>query len=348
MRVLYVTTRQWNPGDEFILRGVRRILDEVAPDRPVEMIFNKSPQTTGLFEARNFWIRERPGRLATSLDFAIRVAHYDNSLKRHHDLASYDAVIFAGSPGWFGSRLSTLYRRLIGYQGKVIFLGIGTPNRPVRLRQAEREVMRRSTVVCRDKPLTEELGGSGISARFLPCPALLASPFEVAPAAGEAPIGLVFGSDSGVRYQRISPQAKALQDRLFRSIVREAPAEIVCHYSDELPQAIAEYPNVKVRYSFDAADYVSIFARYSSVISTRVHGCGIASSLAVPNAAIVHDRRGETVRGFRSFQVGGESEALEWVGKVASNAESMRSELQSHKLQTLSSYVAMLTDVLGA
>ena len=70
MKILYVTTRQWNPGDEFILRGSRRILKECGITEDVSSIYNKSPQTTSLFESWNFWKKPYFKSLASSVDFA--------------------------------------------------------------------------------------------------------------------------------------------------------------------------------------------------------------------------------------------------------------------------------------
>jgi hypothetical protein len=55
-----------------------------------------------------------------------------------------------------------------------------------------------------------------------------------------------------------------------------------------------------VLYSAYAEDYAGLFDRFDVVLSTRIHGCGIASSLGIPNVLIPHDGRSQTALKFGS------------------------------------------------
>ncbi|MFT4150191.1 MAG: polysaccharide pyruvyl transferase family protein [Paracoccaceae bacterium] len=347
MRILYVTTRQWNPGDEFILRGSRRIMAACGVTETVSAIYNKSPQTTSLLESLNFWKRPYYTSLWSSVDFALNVTHYDNSFKRNHDLNFYDAVVFAGSPAWYGGRLKPLYAKLKDYRGKILFLGIGTPNKPLNLSADEQAVLRRATVFCRNRGLADNLGKLGIAARYLPCPALLSSPVERAAPVSLGLIGLGFNTTRSHRYHRMSEEKFQAQSRIFDFLMSRYDCRIIAHYIDELPEATRLYGADRIRYVFDAVDYPGVYSEYDFVVSSRVHGCGMASSCAVPNAAITHDARGDTVTGFLSDRVGDLAGMERLIDDLQFGLANRSAALRAHKAATLDAYVAALTPVLA-
>lgn len=346
MKVLYVTTRQWNPGDEFILRGSRRILKECGVTEDVSSIYNKSPQTTSLFESWNFWKKPYYKSLASSVDFAFNITHYDNSFKRSNDINFYDMVVFAGSPAWYGGRLKPLYKKLKNFKGKILFLGIGTPNKPLDLSDDEKDVLRRSTVFCRNETLVENLRKQDICARYLPCPALLSAPFERNNVDGINVVGLGFNTTETHRYQRMSNEKFGLQTRLFEVLQSRFDCRIVCHYVDELEHASALYGAENVRFVFDAVDYPDLYSQFDFVLSSRVHGCGVSSSVGVPNAAITHDARGDTVNGFLSAQVASKSALAKIVDQSVEDLIAWQNRIKDQKKATLAQYAEALSPVL--
>lgn len=346
MKILYVTTRQWNPGDEFILRGVRRIVNECGVSEDVVSIYNKSPQTTSLLETWNFWKRQYFTSLASSVDFALNVTHYDNSFKRQCDVNLYDMVVFAGSPAWYGGRLKALYRKLNKFKGRVVFLGIGNPNKALNLSADEHSVLRRSMVFCRNKALVSELGKLDIKARYLPCPALLSSPLEREPIDGVNCVGLGFNTTYTHRYHRISKQKYLLQSRVFEILRKRYPCRIVCHYMDELEHAAKLYGSENVRFVYDALDYPGVYSEFDLVISSRVHGCGMSSSVGVPNAAITHDARGDTVNGFLSASIASEADLAAVIEQSVADLAGWQARILAHKSQTLELYTEALGPVL--
>jgi hypothetical protein len=347
MKILYVTTRQWNPGDEFILRGSRRILQACGIKEDVASIYNKSPQTTSLFESWNFWKKPYYKSLASSLDFAVNITHYDNSFKRSNDINFYDIVVFSGSPAWYGGRLKPLYKKLKEFRGKILFLGIGTPNKPLALSEDEKNILRRSTVFCRNQDLVKNLGKQDVVARYLPCPALMSSPFERDAVNGVNLVGLGFNVMDTHRYQRMSSEKFALQKRLFEALNSRYDCRIICHYVDELEHAAELYGTDKVRYAFDAIDYPGLYSEFDFVLSSRVHGCGMASSVGVPNAAITHDARGDTVNGFLSARVDSEVSLSKVIDQRVEDLIAWQERIKSQKKSTLVQYVEALSPVLS-
>ena len=343
MKILYVTTRQWNPGDEFILRGTRRILEAVGIKEEVTSIYNKSPQTTSLFESWNFWKRQYFTSLVSSVDFALNITHYDNSFKRQNDINFYDMVVFSGSPAWYGGRLKPLYRKLHSFKGKILFLGIGAPNKPLNLTSDEHEILRRAIIFCRNESLVTSLAKKDIRSQFMPCPALLSSPFERDAISEISMVGLGFNTTKTHRYHRMSEEKYALQSRLFSVLDARFDCRVICHYVDELEHAADIYGSENVRFVYDAIDYPDLYSKFDFVISSRVHGCGMSSSVGVPNAAITHDARGDTVNGFMSKQVTSEADLIALVEQNIDSVVNWQSQIKVHKERTLQKYVDALT-----
>ncbi|MCL2390718.1 MAG: polysaccharide pyruvyl transferase family protein, partial [Endomicrobia bacterium] len=111
--ILFSTTRQWNPGDEFILLGCINLLKELYPGfNPV--IYNRNPairqeKYSNLNFFRNtFWERVSCKSKGLS-DAFLRMGFFDNSFKDNTDASFLDLAVFAGSPEWYGYRNAKLY-----------------------------------------------------------------------------------------------------------------------------------------------------------------------------------------------------------------------------------------------
>lgn len=349
MRVLFVTTRQWNPGDEFIMAGVENILRSAGTDIQFRAIYNRSPQVTSYFEKFNFWKMSRPSsRYVNVADFAVNIVHYDNSFKRDTPLDVFDVIVFSGTPEWQGGRVAPLMKRLAaGYDGTVLFLGIGIPNRQLKLDADTLTVMKRAFVSCRNESLVAQLKQAGVEARYLPCPALFSAAEMRTPVTDVRKVGLGFNTTNTLRNQRINQSKYDLQNYVFKKLLDRYDCEIVCHYIDEIEDAAKIYGIDKIRYDFDALGYRKIFASYDMVVSSRVHGCGMASSSGVPNALIAHDLRADTVKGFLSELITSEKEADRFLSLDAGWAAEWSSRLRAHKEQTMARYADVLRPVLG-
>lgn len=349
MRVLFVTTRQWNPGDEFIMAGVDNILRTIGADIQFRAIYNRSPQVTAFLEKFNFWKMTRPSsRYINVADFALNIVHYDNSFKRDTPLDVFDLIVFSGTPEWQGGRVAPLMKRLAaGFAGTVLFVGIGIPNRRLQLDADTIKVMKRSIVTCRNESLVGRLKEDGISAVFLPCPALFSAREMRQPVDVVRKVGLGFNTIETLRNQRINRSKYEIQNYVFKKLLDRYDCEIVCHYIDEIEDAAKIYGIDKIRYDFDALEYRNIFARYDMVVSSRVHGCGMASSSGVPNALIAHDLRADTVKGFRSELITSQADADRFLDLPAGWAAERCADLRAHKESTMARYAEVLKPALG-
>lgn len=334
--VLYVTTRQWNPGDEFILAGVRTIVTRLGWKPRVEAIVNKSPQVVGKWSHVNPFKMKHANYSTGYLDSFVRTATFDNSFGPDNDINFFDAVIFCGSPGWFGGRLHDLYGKLASFDGSVMFLGIGSSNRDVKLSKSEVDILDRAAIVtCRDERLVAELRERyDVDSSWITCPALLAAPSAAVPEPS-APVALVYTASHTNRGHRVSAEHESRQNAIFSRVIEKYPdAEVVCNYYDEVDTAARLFGRSRVRYTFDAAEYAGLMSAYRFVVSSRVHGCGLASSLGVPNMLLGHDQRAATVRGFGSQVT---TDVEEVLSAVERHADSLALREESERLTALKS-----------
>jgi hypothetical protein len=347
--------------------GAERLLAAAAGRPRTSAVYNKAPQVTSFWRPVQLWRRSRGTGPWSLLHGILDTVHFDNSHKRAHELGVYDAVVFSGSPGWSGPRLTELFRKLDGYRGEILFLGIGTPNRRLRLTRTERRVLERALVVTREEALAALLGERwGIAAEALPCPALFSAPGAggkgaAGPEEGSrsetrrpaGPVGFVFSTRRSVRNQAVSEEAYTRQLALLEALRAEAEVEVVCHYSDDLDDALTRFgAELPVYYHFDPRSLLDLYRRFGYVVSTRVHGCGAASSLGIPNALLGHDRRAGTVRGFRSLLIPPGPEALPQALREAIRAtpaarEASAEELRLHRRRAFRRWTRILADRLG-
>lgn len=266
------------------------------------IVFNRNPQTR---RTRMWWLSK-----LDSAVFGGKLAPFlDNSFKDDTDPAIVDLVVFAGSPEWHGRRLAPLYDLIAARKVPAIFLGIGSANDFTfdgqYFTQTEMQVLRDARLItCREERTALAL--KPVNARHIACPALLSCTSEVQRRDVKR-VGLIFGSDRAVKHNRVSPETFAYMTALYRrlreEIGREVEFELVAHYIDELSHARLSFADTALKYSFDAADYRDIYARYDLVIGHRVHGIGIAASQGIPGICIAHDKRGGTALGFKAEMV---------------------------------------------
>lgn len=351
MNILYVTTRQWNPGDEFILAGVRVILKEVIQESlSVESIYNKSPQVRTKLDLYNPLRKFDPGRLLGLLDGFLRIGQYDNSFNDKENIDFYDVVVICGSPGWFGGRLKPLYKKLKNYRGKIIFIGIGSSKRAVKLSLLEKTVLERASyITCREPKLHSTLVELlTIPPKHYTCPAILASQTEAQSNGKVNRIGLIYVCASTPQGHRSHSQHMKLQGEVFNWLINQGfKCEIICNYQTEMESAALEFPNTRIKYRYDASEYVDLLSSYDLIVSSRVHGCGLSSSLTIPNLMIAHDERGGTVKGFGSTIVKSLNEAVAKVTELQNidYYNKSKNELHDLKKSTLNQYISDVKSV---
>ena len=160
---------------------------------------------------------------------------------------------------------------------------------------------------------------------------------------------MIFGTARSSAFNRISDEASAYLNALYRTILKtfgkEIEVELVCHCIDELAEARREFPDLVTHYHYDAKEYFDIYRSFDLVIGHRVHGLGLAASLAVPGILIQHDQRGDTARGFQakvfSLQTPGEA-ILDEISALHDRLEDESRLLLEHKRKTWRDYVSLV------
>ena len=304
--ILYSTTRSWNSGDDFILFGVRNIIDAVLPQHN-PLIYNRNPDLhririhhpTVNVEAPN--IRGRVAvNLAKGLDPVIWKC--DNSWRPPHDLSLIDFCVFAGTPEWLGSMTEPLVAALLPTDIPVAYIGIGTHDGIEKLEfdnfpLIDAKLLRKADlVIVRDSGCAAML--APVSPVQLPCPALFAAPHQ-RQRTGKVRIALSGQGMAKGNGQRVDGSVFRFSVELFRRLSDRYDCTVVCHYIEDYFEL---YPVLGSRlpflFSYDPIDYLEIYDGFDLTVTTRVHGVGLCASLGIPGIALAHSTRVETAAGF--------------------------------------------------
>ncbi|MFY0991655.1 polysaccharide pyruvyl transferase family protein [Halomonas sp. C05BenzN] len=343
MNIVFSTTRQWNPGDEFILMGCINLLAQHLGDfNPI--IYNRNPQ---IRRARKFDIIKAIDN-AAGKDFVEKFL--DNSVKDRTPMDYADMVVFAGSPEWRGRRMEKLYASVLEFGLPSLFLGIGTSGKFAftgeYFTKSEQDVFNQALLITtRDEDT--QAGLQPLEAHHLPCPALFSSQ-NTRVVKGVKRIGLMYGTDSAVACNNVSSNTYRYMMEAYCNILRdygdEYEIEFVSHYIDELSSFKQDFPDRTIRYSYDAKDYLAIYDRYDLVIGYRVHGIGISASMGIPGIMLAHDPRASTVKGFcaEMVNIGTEYDELKaLIDDTIATIEEKSLALQAHKEATREKYLAL-------
>lgn len=343
MNVVISTTRQWNPGDEFIMMGCINLLKEhIGTFNPI--IFNRNPQTR---RARKYDFVKQADRL---LGGEVIEKFLDNSVKNAAPISYADLVVFAGSPEWRGLRLEKLYAEISQLDIPTIFLGIGTSGRfsfEDNFTETEKNVFKNAKLItCRDA-LTKECLDE-LNVEHLPCPALFSSTNEKKVDQVKR-IGIIYGTHNAVKNNNISLETEEYLKKTYHRFINENndvyDIEFIAHYIDELDTFNDDFPGQKLRYSYDSKDYLDIFGSYDLVIGHRVHGIGMSASMGIPGIMIAHDARASTVKGFlaKMICVGDSYEDFSsTVNETINNISYYNETLIEHKEKTKAVYIDLL------
>jgi hypothetical protein len=309
--ILFSTTRGWNSGDEFILFGVRRVLDDLGIDyNPV--IFNRHPSIT-------------PKKYTAKRPFfpAKAAPHLDNS----HSLEGFsgiDYVVFAGSPEWVGGpRNEALQKFILDNNLRCAFIGMGLAGPRTIGEKLDRILKERTDVFFARDAACYDLVKQYPNTHYQVCPSIFSVRNPVLrTVTGEKKVGLVIQTDK-TPHQRISAELEAYCYEQYEKLNKKFATTLIAHYIDEFKAARSR--GYDVAYSSYSEDYTDIFRRFDVVISTRVHGCGMCTSMAIPNAMIPHDKRSDTVTKFRSYVAQPGEDLTDWVENldVAATSQSM-------------------------
>ncbi len=230
--ILYSTTRQYNPGDEFILFGIMNLLESIGIEQnPV--IFNRNQEINQplsflnplrKIKSQSKWIKV--------LGSFLRISQVDNSFKDIHDLDIYDMVVFAGSPEWASTRLNPLYTKLQSYSKPIIYLGIGSFKGNISVSTDKKAILHKSNLITYRNEELNNFFSDFSQAQHLPCPALFSvKTFEHEVKKGK--IAIVFGVSNASKGNHVSDRAMNKMILAYEHFSKQNyQVEIVCHYID--------------------------------------------------------------------------------------------------------------------
>lgn len=333
--VLVSSTRQWNPGDEFIDIAVRWLIRRHWPGPINWHLWNRNPDLS----------------VHPTDDWRIRDNIVSNSVCSL-DPACIDIVVFSGSPEWLGPRLDPIFDFLAKYQNiPLALVGVGSASPLPDLKPDQAEVLRRpSTVIITRSSILEDqinLALGQDKAVGLPCPAVLAAPELVAGHSSDIVALILQAPDVG---------GQAIAAEHFEEIRRlvalqEGAFEIVSFYEREYAVLRREFPDVLIRYTDNASEYVDILSSYGTIVSTRLHGALLGLALGIPTALIersdfrVNSARSMFGKLLPSLTV---DEALSWeLGVNEGNRAKFRQDIGAFKQRLASEYSRHLNNLFA-
>lgn len=270
--VLFSSTRQWNPGDEYIFFGCRNLFEEFFPNKKINWV---------LYD-RN------PDLFVSVYDPTHKDLIYSNVFCNQTITGSvFDMALVAGSPEWFGKPLEKFYNVVVKKKISLVVLGAGYINAPINFTNQEIIAFRKQAklITVRDENAVAGFASASISCENLPCPALFASK-TCNTVRSINKIGLILQTDK-TSNQSIKTELKISVVNAFRELKKKGfEVDIICNYIDELLEFSDICPNI--RYSYNAEDYIKITDEYDLIVSTRLHGAILANSLGKP-AIIIND-----------------------------------------------------------
>lgn len=337
--IVFSTTRQWNPGDEIILKGIINLLRDLKIEfNP--LIFNRNPDIRSSY---GIPLYRNVAKHENELWYNIKSAIMDNSIKPWSQYANIDAIIFAGTPEWQGGRSRELYINAVKYQIPVYFIGIDS-NYSEKGCIVESVVKKAKFISVRNRTIKKSFDDEGIKANYIPCPSILASNTEKI-IDNVYCIGLIYrGFENDVTvWNGWDKEHYQSQIKVYNKIISEYKEHykiiIICHYIDELYLAERDFPGLDIRYSYDSADYMEIYGECDLVIGSRIHGIGIATSMGIPSIPIKYDVRQGTMDGFYPNNLYfGDLYKEDIFQSCLSNIRDMNRMLIAHKHQVRKAY----------
>lgn len=251
--ILFSTTRQFNPGDEWILKG---ILNLIPPCNPI--IFNRHFGCWG--NAPN------------------------NSFQLRLGMSGIDYYVAAGTPQWSGKSFNPLFEQLLENRIRCSLVGVGMNNDITpKFKQILDELT--DLVIVRDEVALDCL--KEWNPTLLPCPAM----FATHPVKYEkyGPVGLVFMTNLA-EGNKISEEARTNILEQYQKIASTLKCRIICHTITEYTDARQHFPASKIRYSYESSDYFEYYRECSLVIGHRLHGGILAAGMGIPAIGLLDSK----------------------------------------------------------
>lgn len=294
LNILVSSSRQWNPGDEFILNGVQNLLNEVIYHPSNWVLYDRNPD---LFENPNSYRKHRNGIQSNSF--------------HHKSLKGFDMVVIAGTPEWHGLPTQSLYSLLRQQKIPIIILGVGFIDAIIEFSEDELYCFRKCAkiITTRDIYASNAFTSYKIPHVILPCPALFAAN-NVNNIQQQKRLGIIIQSDYGSLH-KISKELMDSGISIAKTMKNKGyDVEFICFYIDEFINFISRHFPFPIRYSYDSNDYINILHEYDIIISTRLHGAILANSLCKPAFLINKDSRCTSTASFFPYIYQADSENI--------------------------------------
>jgi|GEM_PF-884589 len=328
LNILISSTRQWNPGDEFILFGVQNILQE-AIKKPINwVLYDRNPD---LFI--NGWDQPTHKGKFWSNAFACQ------------DFAGFDLAVVAGTSEWFGKPLNKFYELVREYEIPLVVLGAGYySDNPIDFSEGEIYCLRdlAKVVTVRDSYASKALSPIGISHALLPCPALFATSEQQCPTSLKK-IGFILQCDKTLNHRIPTDLMEAGYEAAVKAHKAGFEVEIVCFYIDELVE-FSSRQILPVKYSYNSADNINMLKDYDAIVTTRLHGAIVANSLGKPAILFNKDPRCEGAAELFPFIFKSAPESIiDKLGEI--DIKAVAKELPKWKSATKQKYINLLGEI---
>lgn len=353
--IVFSTTRQYNPGDEFILMGLENLFADLGIEYNA-IIANRHPVIDRNWKGLS---------LDNSFDFV------------NWDLIDY--VVFAGSPAWWQNRGSiadvmsavgqpsfknamarylqldglhitnALYEGINRYDKRCAYLGVGIGTRAARFnRQVLHTFADHTDVIVTRNQRTRSFIPAQYDPILLPCPAL----FSADPSHERivSHLDRVLFVLQGVQIKRkYDGVEKSEFDYLIEEFheVRKSGKDtaIACFAWQDYIRVKELLPEENIIYEFRSEKWSSFISRFDFVVSSRVHGCGIASSLQIPNIMLQKNMRSDTAELFLSRFANKGDSIVEMIKDTPVEDTSL--QISKHKAASKEKWLVVLKEKLS-
>jgi hypothetical protein len=347
---IFSTTRDWNPGDDFILYGVRNLLESIIPEFN-SFIYDRNPDYHAL-RIPSLSVFDTSGK-KFPVDFTKvpdMLPALRNSLGLKGDLSNIDFAIFAGSPEWAGFMLEPFNKFILENKIPSIYLGVGffegfKEHGYKATTELDRKSFQNSLLITARDQLAGDMLSPHVENYVLSCPALFSS--KVAKKRTQKK-KIALSTQGTQGRNSISQENFDYSIKLFKKLISLFDCEIVCHYKGDYKELSPIFGSqVKIHYCYDPKDYFDIYDNFDLTVTTRVHGAGICASMGIPGVCLSHTSRIETTKGFLSEMIDPHTLSVEEGIKLIQNLDVPKrsEEIISLKSQMFQEYQNLLRPI---
>jgi len=366
LNILFSTTRYWNVWDEFIMRWIENLLNEIWV-KYNKIIYNRNQEVNWWFEFLNplrwnFWDRYSDTIWFQFLNAFIKLGFFDNSFayKYYNKFKNnIEYVIWAGSPEWAGYRSKILFNLINKENISWLMLWIWEAWYPWNKwkKWIIEGVKKQKLIILRNPEDYENFRKLNKNTFQLSCPALFSAlENEEKWKINEIKsIGCTFSFPSSSSSHSVKNEIFEKYISFIKFLKNNYPnlrLYAVFHHIKDLVLFNSDYNYLKdlfidTYYSGDREDYFNFYKDFDIVISTRVHWNGIASSLLIPNIAFTHDKRWSTVMWFWSYTYDNDNNTLDHFKRIINNPSHFQEQLKNLKKSQKSNRLDLLSNVFS-